>query len=41
MISHRVRVLTLDPVAAGTVSISTEVIGFNDSWPASAVSVTP
>jgi hypothetical protein len=32
--------IALDPVAAGTVTISTEVIGFNNSWPASAVSVT-
>jgi len=32
--------IALDPVAPGTVSISTEVIGFNNSWPDSAVSVT-
>jgi hypothetical protein len=32
--------IALDPIAAGTTSISTTVIGFNNSWPASAVSVT-
>ena len=32
--------VAFDPVAQGSVSISTEVIGFNNAWPNSAVSVT-